>query len=159
MRFRSMNERGVTMIELMIAVIISAIALMAVAIPFFAERSFWARGKRQSEAQRDAQMILRAIARVARESSGCDASSSTVLSCTPVSGGDVCFQRSGGQFQMGDCGAPVSAWTTLLDGTKSALTQFNASEGPKIVKIQLEVTREGKEKALLETHIFARNYG
>ena len=154
-----MNKRGVSLIELLITMVISAIAILALAAPFMAERSFWARGKRRVEAQRDAQMVLRAIAHVARPSTGCDASNPAELLCTSVLHCDTEFQTSGPQFQMiDDCQAPAKT-ITLIDGTKSAVTQFRTTPvvGTKVVKIELEVTREGKEKALLVTQIFARN--
>ena len=64
-----MNRRGVTLIELLITIIIGAIAMLALAVPFSAERIFWLRGDTQAEAQRDAQLALRAMARVGRQSS------------------------------------------------------------------------------------------
>ncbi len=63
------NQKGVTLIEILIVAIIGAIALIALAVPFMAERRFSGLGKSQIEAQRDAQLVTRAIARIARESS------------------------------------------------------------------------------------------
>ena len=60
-----MNRRGVTLIEMLIALVISAIAMMALAVPLIAERAMVGSGKAQTEAQRDAEMVLRAIARAA----------------------------------------------------------------------------------------------
>ena len=62
-----MNRRGVTLIELLITVMIGAIAMFALVPPFIAEGNFFRKGKRQTEAQRDAQMVLRAMARAVRE--------------------------------------------------------------------------------------------
>ena len=158
-----MNKRGTTLVELLIAMIISAIAILAIAAPFMAERSFWARGKRRVEAQRDAQMVMRAIAHVARPSTGCDAHNPAELSCTStsVSHCETLFQTSGAQFQMIDgCQLPAKT-ITLIDGIKSAVTKFATAPiiGNKVVKVELEITREGKEKALLVTQVFARNAG
>ena len=156
-----MKERGASLVELLIAMVISAIAILAIAAPFMAERSFWARGKRRVEAQRDAQMVMRAIAHVARPSRGCDAHNPAELSCTSVSLCATEFQTSGAQFQMIDgCQLPAKT-ITLIDGTKSAVTKFTTTPimTNKVVKVELEITREGKEKALLVTQIFARNAG
>ena len=60
-------HRGVTLVEVLITVVIASIAMMALAVPFVAERSFWGVGKRQTEAQRDAQLAMRTIARMGRE--------------------------------------------------------------------------------------------
>jgi type II secretory pathway pseudopilin PulG len=62
----------VTLIEVLVTVVISAIAMMALAMPVVAERRFWTIGIQQTQVQRDAQVALRAIAKVARQSSKVD---------------------------------------------------------------------------------------
>ena len=60
------SRKGVTLIELLVTIVIGSIAMMALSVPFMSERIFWLSGDAQAESQRDAQMALRAMARVAR---------------------------------------------------------------------------------------------
>src|SRR3990167_8594413 len=65
---RLRSQRGVSLIEVLMVTIIGAIALMALAVPFMGERRLWGEGQSQVQAQRDAQLVTRAIARDARAS-------------------------------------------------------------------------------------------
>ena len=152
------NERGVSLIELLITMVIALVALSAATTPFVAERSFWTTGNRRVEAQRDAQLVMHSIARVARESNDFIVNGNTLTFTSPAAC-DYDFQNSGTQFQMVKRSCITPAQTiVLLDGTKSVMTQFVPTEiSTKVVQIQLEVTREGQEKEKMETQIFLRN--
>src|SRR3989338_6543618 len=91
------SRRGVTLIEVLMVVVISAIAMFALVPPFLAEGSLFRKGKRQTEAQRDAQMALRAMGFAARESNSAEVTSgatftqvrfNSTVSPTP----SVCFR-------------------------------------------------------------------
>ena len=64
---QSNARSGVTLIELLVTVMIGAIACLGLAAPMMAERRFWIAGIAQAESQRDAQLATRALAWVARE--------------------------------------------------------------------------------------------
>ena len=169
-----MNRRGVTLIELLITVIIGSIAMLALAVPFSAERIFWLRGDTQAEAQRDAQLALRAIARVARQSTCYEIAGTnqvTLYAGPRVTGActggiNGCFRGGptfGFQFQSypGACGASP---TILLDGTRSQVTALSITRpsagSDRLVQFQLGVTnsrgtRQSSEQ--LATEIFLRN--
>lgn len=150
------NERGFSLIELLVTMIIASIALFATAVPFMAERSFWQRGKRQVEAQRDAHLMMRSIARAARQSNHSSVTGN-ILTLTAACGTHI-FQTSGSEFQItNNCVSPAQT-TTLIDGADSAVTQFVPTIiSSKIVKIELQITRESKAAEQLETQIFLRN--
>ena len=160
MKNRRMNERGFSLIELMIVMIISAIAMISIAPAFMTERSFWAQGNRQAAAQRDAEMALRAIARVARQSNNYVINANQITFTTPA-GCTRQFQTAGAandQLQLVDnCIAP-SETVTLIDGVRSDVTQFmTTSITTRLVQIQLRVTRENREHAQMQTQIFLCN--
>lgn len=150
------NERGVTLIELIIVVLISAIALLGAVTPFVGERSFWGTGRRQVEAQRSAQLVMRAIARVARQSSSYLPAANQITFNTPC--GPVVFQTAGSandQFQKIDC---TGQTITLIDGVRSAVTQFTATFITlKLIDIQVQITEENQQSEILQTQIFLRN--
>ena len=153
------NERGFSLIELLITMIISSIAMMALAVPFMAERSMWATGRQQAAAQRDAQMALRTMARVAREGNNYVINANSITFTTPC--GTKVFQTAGNssqQFEMVDnCAAP-SQTVTLIDGTRSRVTQFNPTAvTTRLVQIQFQITNEGQENEQLQTQLFLRN--
>ncbi len=158
---------GVTLVEFLVAFLIAGIALFGLAIPFFSERSFWRQGDRQVEAQRDAQVGLRAMARSARTSSGhnlavgASANSITfnVLCPNGVTFGTRRFTGTpggSGQFQMTDsCSGRT---TTFIDGNRSEVTAFQVTAvTSQLVRVQIQVTQKGEKNELLETEIYLRN--
>lgn len=170
-----MNKRGVTLIEALITLIIAGIAMFGLAAPFIAERAFWGSGKAQAESQRDAEMALRAIARVARESDTCEplpffGPDSIQLEFNGPAGGR-CFEGGpgfGDQFRIGESctgGAGIGGLDTLIDGNRSKVVSFQAVEivDDRLVRIRLEVTHEAivgsgrQENEVLETEVFLRN--
>ena len=135
------SRRGVTLIEALITVVIGAIAMFALVPPFLAEGNLFRTGKRQTEAQRDAQMALRAMARVARESAGYNASvpgAVTFLIAPTCGGNPVTFElHAGGELHQ-HCGANT---TILIDGARSRVANFTATSiSTRLVQIQLQVT-------------------
>lgn len=166
------DEQGFSLIELLVAVIITSIAFFGLAMPFIAERSLWGSGKRQSEAQRDAQMITRAIARVARESQsytlGGSAGDRTLLFTRP-DGTTICF-RGGSTFNNGQLQRlePLctSSGSSLIDGVRSRVMDFTpTSINGKLARVQLQVAHqnlpsyanEPEKNEILKTDIFLRN--
>ena len=145
-----MTRRGVTLVELIVTVVIGAIAFFALAMPFIAERSFWGSGNRQTEAQRDAQVVMRAIARTARSSSGYNAVTGFTVNC-----GTTSFTKSGSQLLMDSCGDAL----TLIDGAKSQVASFSITPvSTKLVTVQLRITRVGgQEDESLQSQLFLRN--
>ena len=155
-----MSRRGVTLIELLIALVISAIAFFALAMPFIAERSFWLSGNRQTEAQRDAQIAMRAIARVARASSSYAIANGGAKITFTVPGSTPCFQGGpafGSQLQLfTTCGTPPPA--LLIDGNRSKVTSLvMTAVNTKLVRVQLQVTYQNQKNELLVTNLLLRN--
>ena len=158
------NQQGVTLIELLIVMFLSIIALMAATTPFVGERSFWGTGSRQAEAQRSAQVVLRAIARVARQSTSFTLAANQITFTSICSSGSTntrIFKTAGtgnSQFQFVDnCVAPALT-VTLVDGAKSKVTQFTpTSINTKLVDIQLQIQQENQQSELLQTELYLRN--
>ena len=158
---KAANQQGVTLIELLIVMFLSLIALMAASTPFVGERSFWGTGTRQAEAQRSAQVALRAIARVAREGSSVDTPipANQITFNTPC--GKRTFQTAGNgnnQFQMVDNCVLPALTVTLIDGVKSKVIQFTPTLiNAKLVDIQLQVKQENQQSEQLQTQLYLRN--
>ena len=155
------NRHGVTLIEVLMATVISAIAMFALVPPFIAEGNFFRKGKRQTEAQRDAQLVMRTIARVARQSSAYT---------TPVPGqinltapcGVVTFEvHAGGALHKHGCDGEL----VLIDGVRSRVTSFTITPvvSNRLVLLQLVVTHRLQttdpqtSQEILETELFLRN--
>ena len=161
-----MNSRGFTLIEMLMVFVIGSISMMALALPFVAERSFWGVGKRQTEAQRDAQLALRAIAHAARQdktySIGNNGASLQLINAAGANAG--CF-RGGPSFSSqlqwypATCGTGTP--TLLIDGNakRSRVTNlaFTTVTANKLVQIQLTVTYNNRENEVLTTELFLRN--
>ncbi len=139
--------------------VIGVIAFMPLAMPFVAERSFWRSGSAKAESQRDAQLVLRAMARAARES--------TSYTLTP-DGGRV-------QFATPDCPAGSVAfevhdtaelhWHTcdgdevaLVDGARSQVVEFTVTRvTTRLLHVRLHVIYDGRDDEILETQLHLRN--
>lgn len=152
-------QKGVTLIELILAMIISLIAMMATATLFVEERSLWAKGFRETEAQRDAQLVLDTIARAARQSNGYVIAGNRITFTSTC--GTQTFQTagvSGDQFELIDNCAVPSQTLTLIDGVRSRVSQFvGTSINSKLIDLRLEVTRENQQREFLQTQVFLRN--
>ena len=168
-----MNRRGVTLIELLITIVIGGIAMLALVVPFSAERIFWLKGDAQAEAQRDAQLVLRAIARTARES-GCyeltGIAQITLYAGVRVGGNctgavNGCFRRFGSQFESyagTNCtGTPM----VLINGGRSQVTVLTLSRpvagSDRLAQVQqLTVTNtRGTQQSSeqMATNLYLRN--
>lgn len=181
----TMNRRGVTLIELLMTIIIGSIAVLAMWPPFVAERLLWNKGKRQTEAQRDAQMALRSMARFGRESRECTCtpSSSPPGSADACSTGNRivvrfrypssspnCFigrpssQGGSGEFFFNP-GCLDGDGILLIDGVRSRLEEMTATEvvDNRTLQIHLRVSHQlrttdtRQEDEVLDTTLFLRN--
>ena len=168
------SDHGASLIEILVALVIGAIALLALAMPYATEKSFWNIGNRQAEAQRDTDMVLRSISRIARQGQS--------YTVTPVASGDkkitfvmppgVCSSTvyfeggsaypsslNGGQFVWQDgCASPPTT-VTLIDGVASKVTNFDVTTivANKLVKIKLSVINKNQQTETMEKQIFLRN--
>ena len=149
--------------ELLVILVIGSIAMMALAAPFSAERSLWGTGKRQTEAQRDAQIALRAIARVAHESSAYAIAGNAITFTAPC--GPRQFSLvSGNQLRFTD-NCPPAKTLTLIDGLRSQVANFTLTPviTNRLVRIQLQVTNRlrttdtQQRSELLITELYLRN--
>jgi len=171
------SRYGFTLIELLIAVVISAIAMFALVPPFLAEGNLFREGKRQTEAQRDAQMVLRAMARAGRECQAYNVpppppvSGATVLSFNGCPPPDIsrCFV-GGSAFLSGQMVERTPNCQTtptqrvLIDSVRSKVASFTFTPvTSKLVLIHLEVTHQLRttdtrtRTEVLETELFLRN--
>ncbi|MBI4167504.1 MAG: type II secretion system protein [Candidatus Aenigmarchaeota archaeon] len=168
------GETGFSLIELLITMIITSIAFFGLAMPFIAERSSWGSGKRLSEAQRDAQMITRAIARVARESNDYSFPINNpghvkITFATPC--GNLSFEggesfNNGQLHRLDECVSPTGT-AVLIDGVRSRVSEFAPTTivAKKLVRIRLNIahknissfTNEPERNEILNTDIFLRN--
>jgi prepilin-type N-terminal cleavage/methylation domain-containing protein len=160
-----MSRRGVTLVELLITVIIGSIAFFALSVPFVTERSIWVAGKAQTEAQRDAQLVFRSIARQARQSSGYTLNSleSITLDVTDCDGdpltddsGTMTFERhAAGEFHWHDCDGNT---IVLIDGVTSQVTSFTVQGlSADRIALAIDVLHNNRENEVLATEIFLRN--
>ena len=155
-----MNKHGVTLVELLIALVISSIAFFGLALPFIAERVFWAGGTQQTEAQRDAQIGMRAIARAVRQSKSCVITAPGDVTFTITA---TCIHRFRGGPTFGNqlrhtetCSG--GSTTTLIDGGRSRVTQFTVTKvGTKLVRVRLVVTNQARGIEDMETEFYLRN--
>ena len=165
-------NRGFTLVEMLVVVVISAISLMALSVPFVGGRVYALSGNNQAEAQRDAQMVLRAMARAGREcpqyavNSFGGACGITFQACP--NGQNACFM-GGPSFKGGQLIRTTNCQTkpspkVLINGTRSKVASFAlTSVNSKLVRITLKVTHQPTatssrvESELLETELFLRN--
>ena len=169
-----MNRRGVTIIELLITVLIGAIAMFALVPPFIAEENFFRKGKRQTESQRDAQMAFRAIARAARQSQAYTVVSAGptigAISFQPPTGPALCFYGGSpassqqGRLRVGP-GCESANPTVLIDGVRSRVQSFTITQvvPNRLVRIRLDVSHRLRTtdpfsaNELIETELYLRN--
>ncbi len=162
-----------TLVELLVTLVIASIAFFGLAVPFFSERIFWGWGEDQTEAQRDAQVALRAVARQGRGSSGyvvgVGGERITFSVMCPGPDGlqgtadDFAGTRqfmgggAGGLFQMVD--SCSGGTVTLIDGGRSRVAhlEFQPLIANRLVRVHLEVVHGGQRSEHLETEIFLRN--
>lgn len=181
-RREGFGRRGVTLIELLVAVVIGAIACLGLSAPMMAERRFWILGNAQAESQRNAQLATRAIARVVREAGQLRSTSKFGWGDiyrfeTPECAGDMVFiarvySTHELQFQE-QCGPQPWPLVTLIGGdvdgdtqmdrNESWLTEFTidrvgAGGSSKTLSVRVRVQHGGVEEELLETTLFLRNW-
>ena len=152
------HRRGFTLIEVLMTIVISSIAMMALATPFVAERRFWLLGTAQSEAQRDAQVVLRSMARTVRQSTGYNVATNTFNFAGCPNGRQ--FRRTGAgnnQLQFVD-NCPGGQTITWIDGNRSRVTNFTITAiNSRLVQVWLDVTYNNSENESLITEILLRN--
>ena len=165
------NQRGVTLLELLIVIIISVILVLTAMVPFVAERLFWGRGRRRVESQQDAQIVMRAIERVARGSKNYTypvGGNPNRIDFTDTAGCTRQVQLAGAsntQLQLvNNCVSPTPPPLTLIDGNRSRVTNWVITPvNTKLVTIQLRVahrllaTDPREENETLVTEFFLRN--
>jgi Tfp pilus assembly protein PilV len=153
-----MDQRGTTLVEVLIAVLIGAIAFYAIAVPFYTERSFTVAGRRQAEAQRQAHLIFRSMSLMARESESysIDATSGR-LTFTRACGSAYFEKDNNGKFDFHD-GCSANPERELIDGTLTKVVDFTSTPvSPNLVRVNLEVLHKNQRTEKLQTQIFLRN--
>ena len=149
------SSAGVTIVELLMAIIISSIAFMALAVPFVSERTFWIAGKAQTESQRSAQVVLRAIARVARESKRLEPGKGFL---TPTCGAGKEFSWVGEEIQFTDRCSGGPAVTIATGVTEFNLEQVVLNNRFRVrVHIRVRQLNRPNEDEILDTEIYLRN--
>ena len=172
-----------TFIELIIAVVISVIALFGLAPLLISGTTSVGTGKRRVEAGRDSQLVLRAMARVARQGSNYNISSAKdVTFSVPIFGsptvspcGSWRFRQdfpSAGQLSMTDgCVSPQTV--VLIDAARSKVTNFVVTGNPggigssnsRLVRVNLTVAHQlgvinpiqRQNNETLQTDLYLRN--
>lgn len=173
-----LTRRGVTLIELLMTIVIGSIAMFSLAPVLIAEGQLFRKGKRQTEAQRDAQMALRAMAWSGRESNGCNItiapnSIRVEFTKTDESGIPVreCFdgrptsQTGNGQLSFNPGCEVFGGGVVLIDGVRSRLVEMTATETINnrllnlhvLVSHRLRTTDPYQEDEILDTELFLRN--
>ena len=154
------SKRGFTFIELIITIVISAIAMMALSAPFVAERRFWLLGTARSESQRDAQIVLRSMARAVRASNLYAGNGVFNVTCPGGSASTRQFLRGGNQLQFVD-NCPGGQTITWIDGNRSQVTNFTITAlTSRLVQVRLDVTYNSgtsNQSESLITEILLRN--
>lgn len=156
---------GLTLIELLIAILMGVIVMMSLVFPFAAERAYWRTGGRQVEAQRDAQFVLRYVERRLRQAVTCSVAGNVISFKTTAAGPTETFQRStatlppANRFLYND-GAGNT--TTLIDAVRSSVSNFTVTKtvlasGSSMLTISLTITHQGERTEILQTMICLRN--
>ena len=152
-----MNRCGVTLVELLVTIVIGSIAMLALTVPFNTERIFWVSGKRQTEAQRDAQMALRAIARVARQGSAYALNAPGDITVTAACGTSRFQGGPAFNDQLLLSGTCMAQPVTLIDGNRSRVVNFTLTAvSSKLVQLQVAIA-QGQQTESLITELFLRN--
>jgi prepilin-type N-terminal cleavage/methylation domain-containing protein len=152
---RAAYRSGVTLIEVLVTIIIGSIAMLAMAGPFVIERSMWSSGRDKTTAQREAQLALRAIGSLARESGRYEVAvkelklySPDKLNCQAAFAWDSVQQS---MLWKRPCGAAGNA---LI---KSGVTGFSVQAiNNQLFGVQIQV-QSGNEQETLVTEFFLRN--
>ena len=146
-------------------------------MPFVAERVFWKQGKQQTEAQRDAQMVMRAIARTARGASAVSLPSSSSVTLTRrcdsgTGNGTVTYEKSGVQLLKrtlvckidGSDVSTVGSEPKLIDGVRSKVATFTPAVNGTVLSVVLDVYHniiptdsDPAQHEYLQTNIYMRN--
>ena len=163
---RGEGQWGVTLVEMLLTILMSTMVFLSLTMLLSTAQAVRGSGENQSEAQRDASLVLGTMARIARQSRGYTISLSgskiTFTSsgaCSPSFQGGPAFGVGGGQVQMSDgCSTPTT--TLLIDGAWSRATQFQLTfVSASVVHAKVQVTYRGRQNELLETDLFLRNAG
>ena len=156
---------GFTLVEMLVTILMSALVFFSLAMLLSTAQSFRGSGENQTEAQRDASLVLKTMARIARQSTSYTISLNgakvtfTSGACSPSFQGGPTIGPGGGQVQMSD-GCSTLATTLLIDGAWSRATQFQMTVvSSKVVHARVQITYQGRQNELLETDLFLRNAG
>lgn len=138
--------------------------MLALSAPFMAERRFWITSNAQAEAQRDAQLVLRAIARHIREgrtyevlNGGQELRVGGPWVCTVSPFMKVFELHAGGELHFHDCNGNT---LVLIDGIRSEVQNFTVTPiamTNNLLHIQLDVLYNNLENEVVETQVFLRN--
>ena len=161
---RGEGQWGVTLVEMLVTIVMSTMVFLSLTILLSTAQSFRGSGENQTEVQRDASLILKTMAHIARQSTGYTISLNgakvtfTSGACSPSFQGGPTIGPGGGQVQMSD-GCSIPTTTLLIDGAWSRATQFQmTSVSPnKVVHARIQITYRGLQNELLETDLFLRN--
>ena len=161
---RGVGQRGITLVELLVTIVMSTMVFLSLSMLLSTVQAVRGSGEDQSEAQRDASLVLQTLARAGRQSTGYTISLNgakvtfTSGACSPSFQGGPTIGPGGGQVQMSD-GCPSPTTTLLIDGARSRATQFQmTSVSPnKVVHARIQITYRGQQNELLETDLFLRN--
>ena len=170
---RRVNQRGFTLMELIIAIVISVIALFGLAPLLIGGTVSFNTGKRRVEAGRDGELVLRALAHVARESSSFTINGpGDVTFVSPTSPCGIWrFQGGsgapfGGQLSMTD-GCPGSS-VPLINGVRSQVMNFSVAPATvgntRAVRVTIQVADQlrttlgqRQNNETLQTDLYLRN--
>ena len=148
---RRVSQGGMTLIELIIAIVISVIALFGLAPLLIGGTVSFDTGKRRVEAGRDGELVLRAMAHGAREASSFTINGpGDVTFVSPTSPCGIWrFQGGsgapfGGQLFMTD-GCPGSS-VSLINGVRSQVMNFSVAPAAvgntRAISIQIQVAHQ-----------------
>ncbi|MDD5328029.1 MAG: type II secretion system protein [Phycisphaerae bacterium] len=147
------SQKGFTLLELMIAMMVSAIVILAVGVVLFTGQGFWNEAWKKVNLQRDASYVmLRMSNSIKSATSAQTESAGSALRIFGGSGGDVVFSKVGPnelRYQIGQ-----QPQTVISD--KLEALQFNVQGNEVTIDLKL---KQDESQAHFVSTVMMRNYG
>jgi len=119
MTIRGADERGLTLTEMMIVIVLAAMVMTGIATFYLNAQSIWVNGSAQTITQREATLVLTGIAKVARRAVSAGVSGTTLCAVTltlPAPAPNVCFWWNPGDSLVYE-GPDLAHGTPMLAST------------------------------------------
>ena len=156
MRHCKLNQKGFSLIEMMVVVVILGLIVLGLVTFFTGGARSWVAGQSQLEAQRNARQAMDIMVREIREGNGftisTDKKSITISYPTSFGKGPVTYSLSSTTATISRDGSPV------INNVKTLEFTFTDSSKVHII-LEVDVDDDGNPDITLNTDVNLRNYG